>query len=188
MTLCGGGGGQADREMRDGERYGYVVDGDGPFPDPRSMSQPAGVHGWSQCVDHGRFAVDDDAQWQPPPLAAAMLYELHIGTFSEAGTFDGAIAKLPHLVELGVTHLELMPVCRVLGIARLGIRRRRSVRAAPRLRPAGRSETAGRRLPRIAASRSFSTSSTTTSARPATTSAGSVRTSPIATTRRGVTR
>jgi pullulanase/glycogen debranching enzyme len=47
---------------------------------------------------------------QAPPLAAGVLYELHIGTFSEPGTFEGAIAKLPHLVELGVTHLELMPI------------------------------------------------------------------------------
>ena len=56
-----------------------------------------------------------DAAWQPPPLASGVVYELHIGTFSEAGTFAGAIAKLPHLVALGVTHVELMPVAEFSG-------------------------------------------------------------------------
>jgi maltooligosyltrehalose trehalohydrolase len=104
MTRCEGGWWIADREMHDGELYAYIVDGEGPFPDPRSMCQPFGVHGRSQCVDHSRFAWTD-ARWQPPPLAAGILYELHIGTFSEPGTFEGAIAKLPYLVDLGVTHV-----------------------------------------------------------------------------------
>ena len=104
----------ADRKMREGELYAFIVDDEGPFPDPRSMFQPSGVHGWSQCVDHSRFKWTD-AHWQAPPLAAGVLYELHIGTFSEAGTFEGAIAKLPHLVDLGITHLELMPVCEFSG-------------------------------------------------------------------------
>jgi maltooligosyltrehalose trehalohydrolase len=114
MTRDAGGWWVADREMRDGERYAYVLDGEGPFPDPRSMFQPTGVHGWSQCVDHSRFDWTD-ADWQAPPLAAGILYELHIGTFSDTGTFEGVIAKLPHLLELGVTHLELMPVCEFSG-------------------------------------------------------------------------
>jgi maltooligosyltrehalose trehalohydrolase len=104
----------ADHETRDGERYAYVVDDRGPFPDPRSMFQPSGVHGWSQCVDHTRFEWTD-TRWQPPPFASAVAYELHIGTFSEPGTFDGAIEKLPYLVDLGVTHLELMPVAEFSG-------------------------------------------------------------------------
>lgn len=104
----------ADRPMRDGELYAFVVDDDGPFPDPRSMFQPSGVHGWSQCVDHARFAWTD-AGWQAPPLSAGVLYEVHIGTFTEAGTFEGAIEKLSHLTDLGVTHLELMPVCEFSG-------------------------------------------------------------------------
>jgi maltooligosyltrehalose trehalohydrolase len=114
MTRDDGGWWTANREMRDSERYAYIVDGEGPFPDPRSMFQPSGVHGWSQCVDHSRFEWTD-AQWQPPPLAAGVLYELHVGTFSEPGTFEGALAKLPHLLDLGVTHLELMPVCEFSG-------------------------------------------------------------------------
>ena len=114
MVHGDGGWWRADRKMTDGELYAYVVDGEGPWPDPRSMCQPTGVHGWSQCVDHNLFKWTD-AEWQPPPLASALIYELHIGTFSEAGTFAGAIAKLPHLVDLGVTHLELMPVCEFSG-------------------------------------------------------------------------
>ena len=56
-----------------------------------------------------------DAQWQAPPLASAVVYELHVGTFTPEGTFDAAIDRLPHLVELGVTHVELMPVAEFPG-------------------------------------------------------------------------
>ena len=115
MRRCENGWWASDREMYDGELYAYIVDGEGPFPDPRSMFQPNGVHGQSQCVDHNLFDWTD-ADWQAPPLAAGVLYELHIGTFSELGTFEGAIAKLPYLVELGVTHVELMPVCEFSGL------------------------------------------------------------------------
>jgi maltooligosyltrehalose trehalohydrolase len=104
----------AEREMRHGDLYGYTVDGEGPFPDPRSAYQPFGVHGLSQCVDHTLFVWTDHA-WQQPPLAAAVMYELHLGTFSEEGTFEGAISRLSHLVDLGVTHVELMPVAEFSG-------------------------------------------------------------------------
>ena len=89
--------------------YGFLIDGRGPFPDPRSPSQPFGVHGMSRSVDHNIFAWTD-AGWQPPPLSKAVIYELHIGTFTPQGTFDAAIAKLDHLKKLGITHVELMPV------------------------------------------------------------------------------
>jgi maltooligosyltrehalose trehalohydrolase len=116
LSMIPGGGGwwTVNRAMRDGEQYAYILDDEGPFPDPRSMFQPSGAHGWSECVDHSLFEWTD-AQWQAPPLASGILYELHIGTFSEPGTFEGAIAKLPHLLDLGVTHLELMPVCEFSG-------------------------------------------------------------------------
>ena len=114
MTRHANGWWTANRAMRDGELYAYFVNDDGPFPDPRSMFQPSGVHGWSQCVDHSRFEWTD-AHWQPPPFASGIVYELHIGTFSEAGTFEGAIEKLPYLADLGVTHLEFMPVCEFSG-------------------------------------------------------------------------
>jgi maltooligosyltrehalose trehalohydrolase len=98
-----------------GDRYGFLVDGDGPFPDPRSYSQPEGVHAFSEFVDHARFEWTD-GRWQAPPLASAVLYELHVGTFTPDGTFDAAIDRLPHLVELGITHIELMPVNEFSGV------------------------------------------------------------------------
>jgi maltooligosyltrehalose trehalohydrolase len=104
----------SDQPMRAGDVYGYVIDGEGPFPDPRSASQPSGVHGLSECVDHDSFAWTD-ASWQAPPLSSAVIYELHVGTFTQEGTFESAIARLPHLVNLGVTHVELMPVCEFPG-------------------------------------------------------------------------
>jgi maltooligosyltrehalose trehalohydrolase len=67
------------------------------------------VHGPSRVVAHDAFAWTD-AGWQPPPLASAVLYELHVGTFTPAGTFDAVMDRLDHLVNLGVTHVELMPV------------------------------------------------------------------------------
>ena len=100
--------------MRAGDLYGYAVDGSAPMPDPRSAFQPSGIHGPSRCIDHRAFRWTDRA-WQPPPLASAVIYELHIGTFSEPGTYDGAIAHLEHIADLGVTHVELMPVAEFSG-------------------------------------------------------------------------
>ncbi|HVF33217.1 MAG TPA: malto-oligosyltrehalose trehalohydrolase [Acidimicrobiales bacterium] len=92
-----------------GHRYGFSLDGGPVRPDPRSPSQPDGVDGLSEVVDHGAFAWTDQA-WRGIPLASAVIYELHVGTFTEAGTFDAAIEKLPHLVDLGVDAVELLPV------------------------------------------------------------------------------
>src|SRR5207247_976573 len=96
-------------DAQTGSRYGFSLDGGEPRPDPRSPSQPDGVLGLSQLVDHSAFAWSDSA-WRGRPLAGSILYELHIGTFSPRGTFDGAIEHIPHLVELGVDTVELMPV------------------------------------------------------------------------------
>jgi maltooligosyltrehalose trehalohydrolase len=92
-----------------GVRYRYSLDGGEALPDPRSPWQPEGVHGPSETVDHTRFAWTDHG-WQPPALATGVLYEAHVGTFSPGGTFRSMIGHLDHLVGLGVTHLELMPV------------------------------------------------------------------------------
>ncbi len=92
-----------------GARYHYLLDGDGPLPDPASRWQPLGVHGASAIVDPSAFAWSDQA-WPGVALDALAIYELHVGTFSEAGTFAGAAARLPELKELGVTAIELMPV------------------------------------------------------------------------------
>ncbi len=89
--------------------YGFVLDDEGPFPDPRSPWQPNGVHQLSRLLDHGSFPWTDTG-WKAPSLSSAVIYELHIGTFTPPGTFESAIDKLDHLVNLGVTHVELMPV------------------------------------------------------------------------------
>ena len=97
-----------------GDDYGFVLDGEGPFPDPRSPSQPHGVHKLSRLVEQNQFRWTDK-NWQPPPLLSALFYELHIGTFTPAGTFLSTIEKVDHLVALGVTHVELMPVVEFSG-------------------------------------------------------------------------
>jgi len=98
-----------------GTEYGFRLDDDAAiYPDPRSEWQPHGVHGLSRVYDQSVFAWSD-AEWDAPPLASAILYELHVGTFAPEGTFDGAIARLDYLVELGVTHVELMPVAEFAG-------------------------------------------------------------------------
>ncbi len=89
--------------------YGFVLDGQGPYPDPRSPWQPQGVDGASRAVEHGDFHWTDE-NWQAPPLSSAVIYELHVGTFTPQGTFEAVIEKLDYLAGLGVTHLELMPV------------------------------------------------------------------------------
>lgn len=102
-------------EAGPGSDYGFCVDGSPPLPDPRSPWQPHGPHGLSRTVDHGAFAWTDQ-HWQARPLAAGILYELHVGTFTPAGTFESAIERLDHLVDLGVTHVEIMPVAEFSGL------------------------------------------------------------------------
>jgi maltooligosyltrehalose trehalohydrolase len=100
-----------------GDDYAFSVDGGPPRPDPRSAHQPHGVHGPSRVVDHGAFAWSDaDRAWRGFHLPSAVLYELHVGTFSAAGTFVGAIEHLDHLVALGVDAVELMPVVEFSGL------------------------------------------------------------------------
>ncbi|HEY6457018.1 MAG TPA: malto-oligosyltrehalose trehalohydrolase [Steroidobacteraceae bacterium] len=90
--------------------YRYSVDGSPPVPDPRSAWQPDGVHGASYVVDADALRAISRSAFQQQPLAKAIIYELHIGTFTPQGTYAGATQKLPHLVALGVTHVEVMPL------------------------------------------------------------------------------
>jgi hypothetical protein len=91
-----------------GTDYALVLDGGPPRPDPRSGWQPHGVHGASRVLDHDAFGWTD-SRWRGVPLPGAVLYELHIGTFTPGGTFDSAIERLDHLVELGISAVELLP-------------------------------------------------------------------------------
>ncbi|HMF53279.1 MAG TPA: malto-oligosyltrehalose trehalohydrolase, partial [Edaphobacter sp.] len=98
-----------------GTDYAFLLEDDAtPYPDPRAMWMPNGVHAASRVYGAGRFAWTDE-RWQAPPLASAVIYEMHVGTFTPEGTFDGAIGRLDHLVELGLTHVELMPVAEFPG-------------------------------------------------------------------------
>lgn len=103
-----------------GARYGFLLDDDPTvLPDPRSPRQPGGVHEPSAVYDPRTFAWTDHA-WTGRQLAGGVLYELHIGTFTPAGTFDAALECLDHLVDLGVTHVEIMPVNAFNGVHNWG--------------------------------------------------------------------
>ncbi len=88
--------------------YLFVIEGGQALPDPCSRAQPAGTRGPSEIVDLGFTWTDDD--WNGLTSQELVIYELHVGTFSRAGTFDGAIESLSALSELGVTAIELMPI------------------------------------------------------------------------------
>src|SRR6185437_394610 len=97
-----------------GTRYWFKIDGAGPFPDPASRFQPEGVHGPSQVValDGFQWKVND---FQAQPLRELVIYELHVGTFTAAGTFLSLIDKLDYLRELGINAVELMPIADFAG-------------------------------------------------------------------------
>lgn len=102
-----------------GTRYRYVLDGDRHLADPASRHQPDGVHGPSAVFDPGAHRWGDDG-WRMAPLGDHVIYELHVGTFSSAGTFDGAVDALDHLVALGVTAVEPMPIAQFPGARNWG--------------------------------------------------------------------
>ena len=101
-------------EAGPGTDYSFSLDGGPPRPDPRSAFQPEGIDGPSRVIDHAAFAWRDGG-WRGLPLAGAVLYECHVGTFSADGTFDGVIGHLDHLADLGVDAIELMPVAEFSG-------------------------------------------------------------------------
>ena len=110
MTRSEDGWWRAEVDAAPDARYGFVLDDDPTvLPDPRSPRQPGGVHERSQLW---RPATDsrEDSTWQGRSIEGAVIYELHIGTFTPGGTFDSATEKLDHLVDLGVDFVEVMPV------------------------------------------------------------------------------
>jgi maltooligosyltrehalose trehalohydrolase len=105
--------------VKAGTRYGYRVNGGTIVPDPVSRLQPDGVHGMSCVVDPASFRWTDEP-WKGLSLADFVIYELHVGTFTEEGTFEAAIRRLPDLLALGVTAIELMPVAEFPGARNWG--------------------------------------------------------------------
>jgi maltooligosyltrehalose trehalohydrolase len=101
-------------EAEPGTLYFYQLDGKIDWPDPASRSQPKGVHGPSEVVDQTSFTWMDQ-QWAGIPLSQMIIYELHVGTFTPAGTFEAVIPRIPELLELGVNTIELMPVAQFPG-------------------------------------------------------------------------
>ena len=95
--------------LADGTDYAFAVDGGPPRPDPRSAWQPAGVHAPSRVFDAARHSWTDSG-WTGRDVRGAVVYELHLGTFTVEGTLDAAIERLDHLTSLGVDVVELMPV------------------------------------------------------------------------------
>ena len=98
-----------DRDAGAGTLYQYRIDGQQLVPDPASRFQPRDVDGPSEVIDPSRYPWKD-AGWRSRPWNEAVIYELHLGTFTPEGTYRGAIGKLGHLAEHGITAIELMPL------------------------------------------------------------------------------
>jgi maltooligosyltrehalose trehalohydrolase len=109
LTDAGYGIYEAVAEARGGDDYAFVVDGR-ELPDPCSRWQPHGIRGPSRILD-----LPASVRFTPPPVRELVIYELHIGTFSDQGTFEAAIEHLPGLAELGITAIEIMPVAEFPG-------------------------------------------------------------------------
>ncbi len=102
-----------------GARYAYLLDGERRRPDPFSRAQPEGVHGPSEVVDPRAFRWSDGA-FRAPPLADVVLYELHVGAFTRAGTFDAVAERLDDVAAAGANAVELMPVASFPGARNWG--------------------------------------------------------------------
>jgi len=113
LTSVGGGVHEGRVPAHAGDDYVYAFGGHA-LPDPASRHQPAGLRGPSRVVDPRAFAWSDDA-FAPRPLHEQVIYELHVGAFTAAGTFDAAIEHLPQLAALGVTAIEVMPIAEFPG-------------------------------------------------------------------------
>jgi maltooligosyltrehalose trehalohydrolase len=102
------------QNVRAGDDYFYVVNGQTRYPDPASRFQPEGVHGPSRVVRPEEFQWEE-GEWKGMPLQDFIIYELHVGTFTREGTFASVIQYLDYLSDLGITALELMPVAQFPG-------------------------------------------------------------------------
>jgi maltooligosyltrehalose trehalohydrolase len=110
LEALSGGYWQVDAAAEPGQGYKFSIDGASPVPDPRSRWQPDGVHGSSHLIPEAALKSRFAESFRPAPLSQAVIYELHVGTFTPQGTYEAAQEKLDYLSELGVTHVELMPL------------------------------------------------------------------------------
>jgi maltooligosyltrehalose trehalohydrolase len=101
-------------DVREDDQYFYVIDETVERPDPASRFQPRGIHSPSQIVNPDGF-LWQDAQWTGISLENYIIYELHVGTFTDEGRFESIIPRLDYLVDLGITAIELMPVAQFSG-------------------------------------------------------------------------
>ncbi len=115
LTRGDGGWWRASAPADPGTPYWFSLDGGDPRPDPRSRRLPEGPHGPSAVFDPTAFSWSD-AQWTGVELADSVIYELHVGTFTAEGTLDAALARLDHLVDLGITLVELLPLASFPGV------------------------------------------------------------------------
>ena len=97
-----------------GTRYRFRIDNDLDVPDPASRFNPGGVHEWSVLVDPTSFEWQDE-RWRGHAWHELVIYELHVGTFTQAGTYAAVIERLPDLAKLGITALELLPLASFAG-------------------------------------------------------------------------
>lgn len=97
-----------------GDLYTFEFTPGKRLPDPYARSLPQGVHGPSECIDPSAYVWQNE-HWQRPRWHGQSIYEVHVGTFTEDGTFRSAISRLDHLVELGVEAIEIMPVADFAG-------------------------------------------------------------------------
>lgn len=97
-----------DADAPAGMLYRFNINGTTLVPDPASHFQPMDVHGVGELIDHDY--PWQTMHWRGRPWHEAVIYELHVGTFSQSGTYRGVIAHLDHLVETGITAIELMPL------------------------------------------------------------------------------
>jgi maltooligosyltrehalose trehalohydrolase len=109
MRPAGDGWWEADREAAPGSRYAFAVDGGEPRADPRALSLPDGPEGSAQVVDVEALSAGS-TDWEGRQLPGSVIYELHVGTFTNEGTLDAASERLDHLAELGVDVVEVMPL------------------------------------------------------------------------------
>ncbi|MGK7392330.1 MAG: malto-oligosyltrehalose trehalohydrolase [Candidatus Cyclobacteriaceae bacterium M2_1C_046] len=101
-------------QLQPGDKYKFLINGEKELPDPASLFQPEGVHGFSEAVDLGAHKWKDD-KYEVIPLDEYIIYELHTGTFTPEGTFSGIEKKLEYLKEVGINVIEIMPVAQFPG-------------------------------------------------------------------------